>query len=90
MASIPHVHTLSLDDITKLESLASNVVEKQISKGVKKLKNYEVDLLRLGDHLHKYEPKLWKKYQENWDDTFSKVDIDIVVHTTIRNIGVIL
>ncbi len=90
VASIPHVHTLSLDDITKLESLASNVVEKQISKGVNKLKNYEVDLLRLGDHLHKYEPKLWKKYQENWDDTFSKVDIDIVVHTTIRNIGVIL
>jgi spore germination protein KC len=88
VASMTHGNALDPKDIAHLEDLASRIVKAQISKGIKKLKEYKVDLLKLGDHLRKYEPVLWKKYEKDWQNTFPDVKIHITVHTTIKNIGV--
>lgn len=95
IASTPHHTTyhhikLESEDIEKLEDIISKEIKSQILKGVNKLQQtYRVDLLKLGDHLRKYEPKLWAKYEKDWEDIFPDVNIDINVNTTIKNIGVL-
>ena len=81
---------LTQDDISKIEDLVSQEVKGQMTKVIQKLqKTYKVDLLELGDYLYKYQPKLWKKYQQNWEEIFPNVKININVDTVVRNIGVI-
>jgi spore germination protein KC len=87
---ITHGTLISLEDSLEIQELVSKAVKEQILKGTTKIKDvYKVDLLKLGDHLRKYEPKLWEEYEENWDDMLPDIGIDVNVHTTIRNIGVI-
>jgi spore germination protein KC len=90
IASTTHGIILSLEDAEKLQGIVSKEITAQISKGVKKLKEiYKVDVLKLSDHLYKHEPELWRKYEESWGDVYPNVKIDIKVHTTVKNIGVI-
>lgn len=90
IASTTHGIILKTEDVNKLQDIVSQEVTNQILKGIKKLKEtYKVDLLKLNDHLDKYEPGLWKRYEKNWEDIFPDVKIDINVHTTVKNIGVI-
>mgnify|MGYP000848859779 CR=1 FL=1 len=90
IASTTHGIVLKPEDTEKIQDIVSKEVTTQILKGVKKLREtYRVDLLKLGDYLYKHEPKLWDKYEKNWEDVFPDVKIDINVHTTVKNIGVI-
>ncbi|HQE05885.1 MAG TPA: Ger(x)C family spore germination C-terminal domain-containing protein, partial [Tepidanaerobacteraceae bacterium] len=74
----------------RMEELISKEIESQILKGVKKLQeDYKVDLLKLGNFLQKHEPALWKTYEDNWEEIFTQVNIDINVSTTIKNIGIL-
>lgn len=90
IASTTHGVTLELDEVKRLQDMVSKEVMIQIAKGIEKLRDtYRVDLLELSEHLYKYEPDLWKKYEKNWEDTFPDVKININVYTTVKNIGVI-
>ncbi|MFY9414519.1 MAG: Ger(x)C family spore germination protein [Tepidanaerobacteraceae bacterium] len=81
---------LESKDIERMEELISKEIESQILKGVKKLQeDYKVDLLKLGNFLQKHEPALWKTYEDNWEEIFTQVNIDINVSTTIKNIGIL-
>jgi len=76
--------------IKELERAISREIKSQILMGITKLqKDYQVDLLNLGDYLRKFEPQLWKSYEQEWDDIFPQVSIDVEVRTTIKNLGVL-
>lgn len=90
IASTTHGIILETKDVEELQRIISKEVTNQIYKGVEKLRQtYRVDLLKLGDYLYKYEPKLWRKYEQNWEDVFPDVKINVNVHTTVKNVGVI-
>lgn len=81
----------SLFDNKKLESIESEIektLERQLKSTIDLLQNdIGVDLIRLGDYLSKFKPKLWKEYEGNWDDEFKNVVFDVKVDAKIRRIG---
>lgn len=83
----------SLFDNKKLESIEkeiNNIIKKQIEDTVSKLQyEYSVDLINVGDYISKYKPKLWKELEDNWDEKFKQIAIEINVDAKIRRIGMI-
>jgi Ger(x)C family germination protein len=46
-----------------------------------------VDYLKFGEYTHKYHNKIYKKYENNWDEAFRNAEINYEVKTDIRRIG---
>lgn len=83
----------SLFDNKKLESIEKEInktIKEEIEDTVSKLQyEYNVDLINVGDYISKYKPKLWKELENNWDDKFKQIAIEINVDAKIRRIGMI-
>jgi len=95
IASTSHAVTYDHDKlgtkyIEELEKVISEEIKAQILKGIKRLQeDYRVDLLKLNEHLKKYRPDLWKIYEEDWEDIFPQVSIEVDVKTSIKNVGIL-
>jgi len=70
------------------EKVIEGLVCQKIRSEARLQGDYRVDLLRLGDYLHKYHPKLWKEYKDRWEDIFPDVRISVDVSARVKNIGV--
>lgn len=80
---------LDIRDEKEIERLVSEKIKSQILHGMAKLQeNYKVDVVGLGDYLHKYHPKLWREYEHRWEKIFPDVRISVDVSARIENIGV--
>jgi len=80
----------SPDDLHKLEEILGDEVKKEIRMALDKAqKDYSSDIFGFGTQLHKYHPQYWKKVKDDWNDTFSKLPVDIEVNAKIRRTGVI-
>ncbi|MDK2878320.1 MAG: spore germination protein [Thermoanaerobacteraceae bacterium] len=81
--------SLNIHNEEVIEDLVSKEVKSEILKGISRLQqDYRVDVLKLGEYLHKYHPKLWKDYKDRWEDIFPDVMISVAVTTKVKNIGV--
>lgn len=50
-------------------------------------KEFNVDILEIGDHLRKFHPKTWKKIKDDWDKIYPEIEIDFDVEVAIRRRG---
>ncbi|MCR4430394.1 MAG: Ger(x)C family spore germination protein [Tepidanaerobacteraceae bacterium] len=81
--------SMDVQDEEIIERLVSEKIRTEIFKGIARLQNdYRVDLLKLGEFLHRYHPKLWRNYEDRWEDIFPDVRISVSVTADIKNIGV--
>lgn len=75
-----------IDDINKK---IGEDQEKRLTAITKYFQNViGVDYLGFKDYTHKYHNKVFKKYEDNWDEAFKNADIDYEVKVYIRRIGV--
>lgn len=51
-------------------------------------KKFAVDPIGIKEDVEKFHPKIYKKVKDNWEETYKNADIDVVVKTRIRRIGV--
>lgn len=81
-------------DLFNTELISS--IEKKIAIDMKKelketteyfQKEIGHDYLGFGSYTHKYYYKVYKKYKDNWDEAFKRMDIDYEVRINIRRIG---
>ncbi len=79
------------------KSLDAEVVEADIKKAMSEectkvanmiQHNYGIDPFGIQEYLTKFQPSLWKEIKDNWDDVYSNSNIEIIVETKIRRIGV--
>ncbi|MFD2333553.1 Ger(x)C family spore germination protein [Cohnella sp. GCM10020058] len=73
------------------EKLAS-IVEERLSSMMKTLmrklqSEYKIDVAGFGQRLAIEHPSVWKKVKNQWDDTFSRSDIDIKYDVEVTNFG---
>lgn len=80
----------SYDD--KVLKEMEKAVEKKLKKEIEDTINiaqhkYNADIIGIGEHLSKFEPKVWKDIKGNWDDIFPQVEFDVKVDVKIRRTG---
>jgi spore germination protein KC len=73
-----------------IEKIASNEIKSEIEDTIKKVqKEYKSDIFGFGQLVHRKYPKVWKSLKENWDEHFSKADINVNVEVSILQTGLI-
>lgn len=50
---------------------------------------FGVDLIKIREHIEKYNPKLYKKIEDNWEEEYKNMNIKVTVVTKIRRNGAI-
>ena len=70
------------DDIKKALSEECTKVANMIQR------NYGIEPFGIQEYLTKFQPSLWKEIKHNWDDVYKNSNIEIIVETKIRRIGV--
>lgn len=74
-----------LEDMQKeVEKLMKAEFEKTINKVQK---DYNVDVLFIGDYLKKYHPRFWKEIEKDWDKLYPDIEIEVDVSVFIRRRG---
>ena len=80
----------SKGDINKIEEDLNKAITQEINEVIRVSQSeYNTDILDLGEYVHKYHPKLWKKIKGNWNDLYKSLDINVTVDTKVRRIGAI-
>jgi spore germination protein len=77
-------------EMDQIRNLLAQQIKKEIRLTVDKSQEMNVDFLRIGLELYRKEPKLWKAYQQVWDEEmFKNLPIEIEVTAKIQNTGIL-
>jgi len=76
--------------IEQVQEKVSETIKKEIEDSVNKLqKKYNADAIGMAEYIYKFKPDLWEKVNEDWDEVFPNLDINVIVDTKIRRSGLI-
>ncbi|WP_057915168.1 Ger(x)C family spore germination protein [Peribacillus muralis] len=79
------------ENIEELNKRYAKDIKDKITGAVKKLQNeYQSDIFGFGEEIHRTDPKAWKRLEENWDQEFEDLEVDVTVDARIRNSGTML
>lgn len=75
----------SIDELEK--NYEKSIKDKMESVTTKVQEDFKSDIFGFGDVIHRTDPKVWKRLEENWDEEFSKLEITFNVDAKIRRLG---
>ena len=74
--------------LKSLESAAERYIEGQIKDTIKYVqKEFGADIFHFNVQMKRYEPHLWKQVEDDWEDIFRNLEVDIEVKSKIKQIG---
>ncbi|MGE4283252.1 MAG: Ger(x)C family spore germination protein [Clostridia bacterium] len=74
--------------IKRLEKKAADYIKEQIQDTIKYVqKKYGTDIFFFGLQMKRYQPKVWKQVEDDWDDIFKDIETEITVKARIKQIG---
>lgn len=74
--------------ILNVEKALEEQIEKDINKTLNKVqKQYKSDVIRLGEYISKFHPKIWKEVEDDWSEVFSETEIEVNVNVKVRRRG---
>lgn len=69
-----------------LERTAQEYLKKRIEDTVQMVQSkYKFDVFGFGNYIYRTEPQKWKALEPNWDDTFTKLKVNVEVQVSIKN-----
>ncbi|PKM79939.1 MAG: hypothetical protein CVU89_15860 [Firmicutes bacterium HGW-Firmicutes-14] len=76
------------DLINELNKETENVIRERIEKLVKKAqKEYRSDFMGFGSAIWREMPQYWKEIENEWDELFTEIPVEVVVKVDIKGIG---
>ncbi|GAB7388184.1 spore germination protein GerKC [Bacillaceae bacterium] len=76
--------------IYELEVMMERKIKTFMEKAVKKAQNdFKTDIFGFGEAIHREYPQEWKRMEQNWDEMFVKLPVDMRVDVKIRRTGTI-
>lgn len=73
--------------IFRLERKLEKAIQKEVRNSVQKAKKMKSDIFGFGETVNRSDPKRWKALQKKWNETFTRVPVQIRVHAFIRRTG---
>jgi Ger(x)C family germination protein len=74
-------------DLNEMEKLQKTVIQDEIQTALEKAKSLHADIFAFGELLHKYYPGQWDKMEDQWDELFQTVKIEVNINNQITDIG---
>ena len=83
-----NVNSLNDDDIRQLEKEIENQIKFDCEQTINKsMKEFNVDLFRIGDKVWKKDAKAYPKIRDNYADFIKNLDVTLDIHVNINRIG---
>ncbi|WP_233476539.1 Ger(x)C family spore germination C-terminal domain-containing protein [Paenibacillus sonchi] len=82
-----HEDLLKTQDVKKLEQQAEQIIRTQILDGWKAVQHLKIDLVGIGNKIHRKSPKDWKRLKESWPDEIANMDLDVDVKVNLKRPG---
>lgn len=74
--------------VEKVEKANSKKIREEIENVIKKAQTeYKLDIFKFGQIVHRKYPDEWKEIQDDWDEIFSRAEINVEVETNITRTG---
>lgn len=75
--------------LLNMEKTLNKKIENEVEKTIQDLQDIGADVIGVGEHLSKFNPKEWENIKDDWDEVFSEVEFDITVNSKIRRTGLV-
>ena len=75
--------------IREIEKLYENKIKENINRLIAKLQKNSLDVINVKSTLYKYNQPLYKKVNENFDQYFKNMKVNVHVESKIRRIGIV-
>ncbi|AFS77236.1 spore germination protein, Ger(X)C family [Gottschalkia acidurici 9a] len=76
--------------IEELEVIVQEEIKHEAERVINKLqKEMKVDIIGIGDHLKRYNPKIWKQVERDWREVYPTVDVNVKVTSSIIDVGTV-
>lgn len=76
--------------IVQLEAMTRGVIEDKINKVVHAAqRDYKVDIFGFGEAIRRDNPRMWKKWEKDWNRHFEDMTVNVKVEVKIRGIGTV-
>lgn len=72
---------------TMLQNEEEDIIKKEVISAIEKAKYLNADIFGFGDNIYQYYPKEWSKMQNNWNEIFKNINVDVQVEAKIRRTG---
>lgn len=73
--------------IKELEERKTEVILEEITSALQKTQKLGVDIFKFGEEVHRKFPQEWPKYEENWDEEFKNLEVNVSVEVEIIRVG---
>lgn len=78
-----------VENAEKISRLMENKISDICKSAIKKAQTeFKSDIFGFGEEIHRANPKLWAKLKKDWNNEFTKLPVNIIVHCKINGIGV--
>ena len=75
------------DTINKIEDKMGKEIQSEIRSAIKTLQQKKSDIVGFGEYVHRDNPKTWKKLENNWDESFSNLEVNVTAKAFLRRSG---
>lgn len=80
----------SFNQVRKLENETAQVIKKDVMKAISQAQDdYKVDIFGFGNIVHRKNLKYWQQAENNWNEIFPDLHVEIQVESKIRRTGLI-
>ncbi len=78
------------DEILKLNDAIHKKIKSDIEEGIRLVQQkYHADILGIGRSIHQHLPAEWDKMKDRWEVIYPEVEVTVIPHVIIENVGVI-
>lgn len=78
------------EEILKLNDAIHKKIKSDIEEGIRLVQQkYHADILGIGRSIHQHLPAEWDKMKDRWDIIYPDVEVTVIPHVIIENVGVI-
>ncbi|WP_165613067.1 Ger(x)C family spore germination protein [Paramaledivibacter caminithermalis] len=73
------------ENLKRIQRSGEDTIKKMVGNVIKKVQEeYKSDIFGFGAIISRENPKLWEGIKSNWEDIFTKLDVDVNVNLNIR------
>lgn len=84
------IDVYSFEILKDVENRFNKQIVDEVYDAIKKAQTeFKSDIFGFGTAMHRRSPKKWKKYKDNWDEHFTKADVEINVESSIKRSGLV-
>ena len=77
----------TLSEVAFLEKQKGEVIKNEVLAAIQKAQELDADIFGFGESIHHKYPKEWTAMEDNWDEIFSEIEVEVKVEAKLRLTG---